>query len=136
MTMLGLRSWQHPWTLAWGPGERGKCSVFSSTRLDGVTGDQVLTERPSSGVAGQGSLQRRWRGSSHEVGTWECGSLKVQGERGGGGPARFLLSDQGRSLMTLQLIWVGNDGDLRRCERTTQESYWDTKLPLGVQSYG
>ena len=105
VTTTATEKWRKRWTLAWGPGERGKCSVFSSTRLDGVTGDQVLTERPSSGVAGQGNLQRRWSGSSHEVGTWECGSLKAQGERAGPGQMP-LLSDQGRSLMTLQPIWV------------------------------
>ena len=84
VTTTATEKWRKRWTAAWGPGGRGKCSVFSSTRLHGVTGDQVLAERPGSGVVGQGSLPRRWRGSSHEVGTWECGSLKVQGERGGG----------------------------------------------------
>lgn len=48
VTTTATEKWRKRWTLACGPGERGKCSVFSSTRLDGVTGDQVLTEKVGS----------------------------------------------------------------------------------------
>lgn len=71
VTTTATEKWRKRWTLAWGPGERGKCSVFSSTRLDGVTGDQVLTG-PILGLWVRGACRGDGEGAAMK---WGPGSV-------------------------------------------------------------
>lgn len=65
-------------------GETSMSSVCSRETGQGHRRPGVDREAQSWGplmFAGRGSLQRRWRGRSHEVGPWECGSLQAREER-------------------------------------------------------